>query len=92
MKSCTQCIYYNAMPNEDPCFFCMTSDENFPNFKAKPFTRGDLLRSFNDEQLAKWIDEFDAPWCFPAETQCQKTGRSCRKCITLWLEQPAEVM
>lgn len=55
---CDTCRYY-LLPVEDmPCKECLAAfnrHKGKPNFKPKPRTNGDCIRSMTDEELAEWI-------------------------------------
>ena len=58
-----------------------------PDFKQKPQTRADRIRSMSDEELAEFLDTIGCP----PENQRNCFEISCKHCWEKCLKQPAEV-
>lgn len=73
---------------------------DYPNL-CKPYSNAERIRSMNDEELAKFIDDIaqsvaDGEYCtaflnvknFPYS--CEDTKKACVAHVIDWLQQPAE--
>ena len=58
-QSCKECIHHNPDFIDKVCLNCRwPEDAKEPsNFKPKPATNADRIRSMTDEELAMWIND-----------------------------------
>ena len=89
-KSCGNCNNYiwsdGASPLPQDCIRCVyveVKGEKQPsNWRAKPKTNADRIRSMSDEELAAFVSNAGCPdHTMPCIGQCEK-------CVLRWLQQP----
>ena len=58
-RSCKECMHHNPDFIDKVCLHCNWSEftEEPSNFKPKPATNADRIRSMSDEELAMWIND-----------------------------------
>lgn len=59
--------------------------------QPKPMTNADRIRAMTDEELAKFIPD----WSYTNACKCGEKpyvacNNECEKCVSEWLQQPAE--
>ena len=105
-KHCGNCANYvwgdKKTPPPHACATCIT--EHAPNgdllpsnWKAKPRTNADRIRSMSDEELAHMLLQVDgyATYCKNIDKCIERVDRGedipdseCEACILRWLQQP----
>ena len=60
-------------------------------YRTEPITNGDRIRAMTDEELAKFIPN----WSYTDACKCVEKpyvdcNNECEKCVSEWLQQPAE--
>ena len=104
MGNCKTCKHNNGMAvvakGEEPCFSCLTSKEEYPNYEldAPRVTNADRIRAMSDYELAEWLADIlnhcDAK---PPTADCLESCPLYKCCndqpsdnIEDWLKSPAE--
>ena len=72
----------------DDCPFRYDLDAQCSEFKQKPMTNGDKIRSMSDEELAERFYMFLCVHFLDDKVECKDDG--CRKCWMKWLREEAE--
>lgn len=103
-QSCKECVHNNPNDTSDLAYACLNC--SWPpfageptNFKPKPITNADRIRSMTDEELAEFFAQqeyrkpvFDGwlPLCYHVmgPRRCNENG--CEKCWLDWLKQEAD--
>jgi len=97
-RECENCVYNSDLKAVE-CGSCMVTyydglQRGLPsNFKPKPMTNADRIRSMTDEELAVWLEwEYGkAKWCDPDRIGTEDCSDiDCTGCIAYWLKQPYE--
>ena len=57
-RSCKECVHHNPDFIDEVCLHCSWPEfaGEPSNFKPKPITNADHIRSMTDEELAKWLE------------------------------------
>ena len=104
MKVCVGCVYeydwtdpLTAIP--EGCKGCKMVEGRPSNYKQKPQTNADRIRAMSDEELAKFLKEFNdceqhIPFCQNRE-ECWDNipdipEENCLTCLVAWLQKEAE--
>lgn len=101
MARCDDCMKKPIHPDKKCCFNCARSGtncevwhncgEDCPGWDRKVVTNADRIRAMTDEELAKFIPD----WSYTNACKCGEKpyvacNNECEKCVSEWLQQPAE--
>lgn len=101
MGRCDDCMKNPIHPDKKCCFNCARSGancevwhncgEDCPGWDRKVVTNADRIRAMTDEELAKFIPN----WSYTDACKCVEKpyvdcNNECEKCVSEWLQQPAE--
>ena len=101
MGRCDDCMKKPIHPDKKCCFNCARSGancevwhncgEDCPGWDRKVVTNADRIRAMTDEELAKFIPD----WSYTNACKCGEKpyvacNNECEKCVSEWLQQPAE--
>lgn len=94
-RSCKECAHHNPDFIDKVCLHCSWPEfaGEPSNFKPKPVTNADRIRSMTDEELAEWI--FDRVKCqnchmLPCVKHVEDGNGNCKGLCIAWLKQEAE--
>lgn len=92
-RSCKECAHHNPDFIDEVCLHCSWPEfaGEPSNFKPKPITNADRIRSMTDEELAEWFYSGDLPWCNFEEdvVPCpyEEMPDPCEHCLINWLKE-----